>query len=279
MDPMTAALLAGGTNILSGFLGRKAAKKQQQQHFVQMRDAATRAGFNPLTVLKATQGGNYGQYGQILSRSIIGDGISAATRAYMNTAERKATYAHERDLEELRTVNRIRINRANQDHIAKLTRQAMQQEYKAGDMVVLTGKDGKPILDKDGQVTYVHKSASEALPTYVAVYNQFTRELYWMPNPELSDIGPMEMLTFYATQPAFAANTASGQGAEMTIPLSKFLPGFGDINVGQPANPRGIRMDLQGIRRADWNLFYPSGALVPPYLKRQGDLRMPAVGQ
>ena len=75
---VAAAVVGGLTARHSARLSRDAARKERDNHFVNLRESARRGGFNPLTALRATGGGGYGQYVPLLSRSPAGEGISAA---------------------------------------------------------------------------------------------------------------------------------------------------------------------------------------------------------
>ena len=74
---VAAAVVGGLTARHSARLSRDAARRTHN-HFVTLRESARRGGFNPLTALRATGGGGYGQYVPLLSRSPAGEGISAA---------------------------------------------------------------------------------------------------------------------------------------------------------------------------------------------------------
>lgn len=72
------AVVSAVTAKRSAQLARDAAAKERDNHFVNLRESARRGGFNPLTALRATGGGGYGQYVPLLSRSPQGEGIAAA---------------------------------------------------------------------------------------------------------------------------------------------------------------------------------------------------------
>jgi hypothetical protein len=82
MGPLALAAIIGGGQIVGAQLARNAAKRERDNHFVNLRESARRGGFNPLTALRATGGGGYGQYVPLLSRSPLGEGISAGTSFY-----------------------------------------------------------------------------------------------------------------------------------------------------------------------------------------------------
>lgn len=84
MGPLALAAIIGGGQVIGAQLARDAAKRERDNHFVNLRESARRGGFNPLTALRATGGGGYGQYVPLLSRSPLGEGISAGTSFYAN---------------------------------------------------------------------------------------------------------------------------------------------------------------------------------------------------
>lgn len=84
MGPLALAAIIGGGQIIGAQLARDAAKRERDNHFVNLRESARRGGFNPLTALRATGGGGYGQYVPLISRSPLGEGITAGTSFYAN---------------------------------------------------------------------------------------------------------------------------------------------------------------------------------------------------
>jgi hypothetical protein len=101
MGPLALAAIIGGGQIIGAQLSRNAAKRERDNHFVNLRKSAQRGGFNPLTALRATGGGGYGQYVPLLSRSPLGEGISAGTSFYANM-QRDMYFTRENQAHEMR---------------------------------------------------------------------------------------------------------------------------------------------------------------------------------
>ena len=79
-----------------------AARSERDNHFVNLRNSARRGGFNPLTALRATGGGGYGQYVPLLSRSAVGEGNRAmgqfASNFVRDAAFTQVNQAHEKTM-------------------------------------------------------------------------------------------------------------------------------------------------------------------------------------
>jgi hypothetical protein len=132
MGPFAAAALSFGASILGGHLSRETAKKERKNHFVNLRDSATRAGFNPLTALYATGGGGYGQYVGLISRNPLGDAMVAGSNAYTAGAARREQMAHDRSMQSNRFAQENSLQKMRQDAAIKLTRlqrEAMPDAY------------------------------------------------------------------------------------------------------------------------------------------------------
>lgn len=115
-----------------GELSRNAAKKERDNHFVNLRNSATRAGFNPLTALYATGGGGYGQYVGLISRNPLGDAIVAGSNAYTAGAARREQMGHDRSMQSNRFAQENSLQKMREDAAIKLTRlqrEAMPDVY------------------------------------------------------------------------------------------------------------------------------------------------------
>ena len=131
MGPFALAAIIGGGQIIGAQLARDAAKRERDNHFVNLRESARRAGFNPLTALRATGGGGYGQYVPLLSRSPLGEGISAGTSFYANMQ---------------RDMYFTRENQAHEIALNKMNNQAMMDRTNASNM---TRSSANPKYDYD----------------------------------------------------------------------------------------------------------------------------------
>jgi hypothetical protein len=128
MGPLALAAIIGGGQMVGAKLARDAAKKERDNHFVNLRESARRGGFNPLTALRATGGGGYGQYVPLLSRSPLGEGITAGTSFYANM-ERDKYFTRENQAHEVR-LNKMN-NQAAMDrtNASNMTRSSSNPKY------------------------------------------------------------------------------------------------------------------------------------------------------
>jgi len=94
------ALISAGSKLLGGFMANKAAQKARRQakkdarnKFVDLRKAATKGGFNPLTALQATGGAGYGAGAYpssappLASIDYLVDGLTGVGEAFTRTKE------------------------------------------------------------------------------------------------------------------------------------------------------------------------------------------------
>jgi hypothetical protein len=128
MGPLALAAIIGGGQIVGAKLSRDAAKKERDNHFVNLRESARRGGYHPLTAIRATGGGGYGQYVPLLSRSPLGEGISAGTSFYANM-QRDMYFTRENQAHDVR-MNRIN-NQAAMDrtNASNMTRSSSNPKY------------------------------------------------------------------------------------------------------------------------------------------------------
>jgi len=98
---MFGALLSAGASIVGGLMGRKDAenqrerdKKDKKKQFIELRKAAERGGFNPLTALAATGTGGFGNIAggapPLASTQMLVDGFKGVTDAFSGQAAREA---------------------------------------------------------------------------------------------------------------------------------------------------------------------------------------------
>jgi hypothetical protein len=89
-----------------------AARNERDNHFVNLRESARRGGFNPLTALRATGGGGYGQYVPLLSRTAEGEG-NRAMGNFVSTAMRDLAFTR------LNQEHEIALNKMNNEAALK----------------------------------------------------------------------------------------------------------------------------------------------------------------
>jgi hypothetical protein len=187
MLPFAAAALSFGASLLGGYLSRESAKKERKEHFVNLRESATRAGFNPLTVLRATGGGGYGQYAGLISRNPLGDAAVAGANAYVTGASRREQMGHDLNMQSKRFAQEINLEKMRQKAAIKLTR--LQQEALEPDTkVYLYNKDGSPQLNAYGQHMFVGEAAAEVFPAYQGYITGDGKQMS-APHEQLLDMG------------------------------------------------------------------------------------------
>lgn len=153
MGPFAAAALSFGASLIGGHLSRETAKKERKDHFVNLRDSATRAGFNPLTALYATGGGGYGQYVGLISRNPVGDAMVAGANAYTAGAARREQMAHDTTMQSNRFSQENSLQKMRENAAIKLTRlqrEAMPDVYAGfGDSIPVQYLTKKFTMPKD----------------------------------------------------------------------------------------------------------------------------------
>jgi hypothetical protein len=170
-----------------GKMDKAEAKKERKNHFVNLRNSATRAGFNPLTALYATGGGGYGQYVGLISRNPLGDALVAGSNAYTAGAARREQMVHDVDMSERSYANEKSLQRMREKAEIKLTRlqqEALEPETK----VYLYNKDGSPQLNPYGQHMFVDDKAAEVFPAYQG-YMTGDGKQFSAPHEQLLDMG------------------------------------------------------------------------------------------
>jgi hypothetical protein len=145
MGLLLAAAIMGGGQMIGAQLSRDAAKRERDNHFVNLRESARRAGFNPLTALRATGGGGYGQYVPLLSRSPLGEGISAGTSFYANM-QRDMYFTRENQAHEI-AMNRMN-NTAAMERL-KANRSQVEPDVYEGYVEYIPVKVGNNIQQLD----------------------------------------------------------------------------------------------------------------------------------
>jgi hypothetical protein len=211
MGLLLAAAIMGGGQMIGAQLSRDAAKRERDNHFVNLRESARRGGFNPLTVLRATGGGGYGQYVPLLSRSPLGEGISAGTSFYANM-QRDMYFTKQNQAHEMRMTRENNAAAMQRDNMARRfskMERLTQAQTKAME-VPLIGTDGKPIIDNEGNPMFMHALNQEVQPMWIAVRNPVTNKVFAYPNPELADMGPAEFATFMGLTSMFEKHADDG---------------------------------------------------------------------
>lgn len=101
-----------GASLIGGALSRKTAKKERENHFVNLRESAIKGGFSPLSVLRATGGGGYGGYVAALSHSPWEGALAAGANAYGANYATRVQHKHELTLENMRQTHETKLAKA-----------------------------------------------------------------------------------------------------------------------------------------------------------------------
>lgn len=182
MGPFAAAALSFGASFIGGQLSRETAKKERKDHFVNLRDSATRAGFNPLTALYATGGGGYGQYVGLISRNPMGDAIVAGSNAYTAGAARREQMAHDRSMQSNRFAQENSLQKMRLDHDKRmnaLLRKTVSDGYpetdRSNSIQIKPPKLGRP--NPQGRIpNYIAESlmvGEEKIPPSIRINDKF----------------------------------------------------------------------------------------------------------
>ena len=110
--------------------------------------------------------------------------------------------------------------------------------------VQLFDEKGEPVKDSDGLPVFLNPESQEVHNKYILVRDPVTNEMFAYPNPELAEIGPTELATFFAMTEAFAKAQRDGFGAS--------YKGF-----GFPHDPRGISRGWHGPSQQNATWAWP----------------------
>jgi hypothetical protein len=159
---------------------RRQALGDQAEQFVRLRDAAEKAGFNPLTALRANPtGGMVNPTPALASGAFLRDALGAGVQTYFNRD--KIVNDEERDRLER---GLMRQELANMQLQGKAFEKSMKFGFEVPTANNYTGTDkGKPYKDPG------------VYPLYISVYDQKTGRTSEMLNPEVVEIGPGEAAT------------------------------------------------------------------------------------
>jgi hypothetical protein len=188
---------------VSGLLSYKAAQQQRKQaiadqdnQYVRMRNAAQRAGFNPLTVLRATGGQGFTGLPVISKAAAFGNAAAGIFEAVRQAPIDKYN-KQVRDLE-------IKQRKADLE-IAPLQAKLMKkqiQDLGRQQQTYLYNDDGTPMKNAFGQHMYVDEQAAAVFPTLQGYITPNGRTLS-LPHEQLLDMSVTSLPT---------ATTAIGGG-------------------------------------------------------------------
>lgn len=218
---------------------RAAEKKDQANKFTDMAAAARRAGFNPLTVLRATGGAGYGGTNAVMpvmsKQNFAATFMSNAFGQYM-TQKKNAAIDNYNEI-----VRNFDLEQRGLD--IKISRQTLKNmgvkpTAQATSVPLIDPSTGKQVTNKSGPV-FVQAEAQEAIPKYRTVYDQATGKTFAILNPEILEMGgPIEMMVSQGIIASAEASAETGTGVEFKI------PGM-NTSVGWPQDPLGLNKGLR----------------------------------
>lgn len=207
--PFLAKTLVGaGVSAAVGNYQRKQALKDQENSLVRMREAASRAGFNPLTAIRAGALSGFQQGlppgGAAFAAQYLGESIGEAFDKKANEPIEKYN-AEIRKLELEQRKMDIKLSRATLGGLSK-------PQDNGPVSVPLYDTSGSKLTDGNGNTIYVPAEANEVIPKYKLVHDQKSGATYAIINPELTESGLSEMATGLAMDAAGQAAAETGTG-------------------------------------------------------------------
>jgi hypothetical protein len=224
-----------------GYLGareqREQAKKDQDKQFVRMRNAAQRAGFNPLTVLRATGGQGFTGLPVLSKAAAFGNAVTGIFDAY----RREPIERYKADLRKLDIKQRVMdlYNTGIQGKLMKA--QIANLGSKNDERVYLYEDDGSPKKNIFGQHVYIDEQAAAVFPTLQG-YMDMQGNLLVLPHEQLLDMNVASLPTAVA---AIEGGIAASKQQMPTIFKFPMVNAY-DRSV------RGIQAQLSFGRLIDW---------------------------
>jgi type II secretory pathway pseudopilin PulG len=157
---------------------RRQAINDQDNQFVRMRNAAQRAGFNPLTVLRNTGGQGFTGLPTISKAAAFGNAAAGIFDAFRQAPIDKYN-KQVRDLT-------LKGMKADIAYTGILSKQALQK--KTDELTYLYNADGTPRLNQFGQHMFVDPQAAAVFPTLQA-YMTMSGDNLSLPHEQLLDMG------------------------------------------------------------------------------------------
>jgi hypothetical protein len=192
----TQAVVGAAATYMSARQQRKQAIADQDKQFVRMRNAAQRAGFNPLTVMRATGGQGFTGLPVISKAAAFGN----LANDLFNAAKQATIDKYNKEVRELE----IKQRKADLE-IAPLQAKLMKkqiQDLGRQQQAYLYNDDGTPMKNAFGQHMYVDEQAAAVFPTLQGYITPNGRTLS-LPHEQLLDMSVTSLPT---------ATTAIGGG-------------------------------------------------------------------
>jgi hypothetical protein len=164
---------------------RNQAIKDQDNQFVRMRNAAQRAGFNPLTVLRNTGGQGFLGLPTISKAAAFGNAAAGIFKAIRQAPIDKYN-KQVRDLTVKSMKADIGNTLANTRYTGILSKQALEKPDDG--LTYLYNADGSKRLNQFGQHMYIDPQAAAVFPTLQAYMDMSGNNLS-LPHEQLLDMG------------------------------------------------------------------------------------------
>jgi hypothetical protein len=226
---------------------RKQAIKDQDNQFVRMRNAAEKAGFNPLTVMRNGGAQMFGGVPTFSKAGFMQNFVQQGYNAWTTHADNDPLKKYNDEVRELskrQTQASIDNMIANTVYTRKQTAALGSDAFDAPQSVKLLDSNGEPVSGSDGKPLYVPAESYEAIPKYKVVYDQNTKQMYAILNPELTETGPTELATGVGMDAA--ASNAAKQGLDLE---------WGGI--GFPRDPLGLNRGFFSRSGTNETLAWP----------------------
>lgn len=170
---------------------RAAEKEDQANKFTDMAAAARRAGFNPLTVLRATGGAGYGGTNAVMpvmsKQNFAATFAANAVGQYFNDVKNAPIDKYNEEIRQLEKQQRQLDIKLSRKQLSEIKKPQKQKTY-------LYNDDGTPMLNAYGQQMYVDEAAAAVFPTLQA-YMTPGGETLSLPHEQLLDMSATSLPT------------------------------------------------------------------------------------
>lgn len=215
------ALISAGANILGTILGNKSRERSEDKAHERNKQRirytvydARKAGINPLTAIRggaimpASVPTTPDMTGFQFAAQYLGD----AAEAWINKDKTESVEKYNAEIRKLELEQRQADLKISKAALGQMN--APKTSVQGPTEVPVRDLDGKQMVDDEGQPLFMHSMNQEVQPMYIMVRNNTTGEVFAYPNPELADMGPTELATFYGMTGALSKAQQYGVGAQ-----------------------------------------------------------------